>query len=154
MDTYSLIARLSEHQGKIMDNFASTERLVADGMPVNVAALVRLRGDLMSLLTVYQHFKHHEIFDVIISEGPTEQARIGRRLKAECVSLGEEVRDHVHRWTDRGIAKSWDAYRPALLAFIYRIKAHMEYERRASVAVLLPEQSGGCMPPPALTIAT
>jgi hypothetical protein len=144
----NIVAELSSHQKRILANFEATKTLVADGNPIDVKGLVRLRGDLIRLLTAYQHFKHHSIFNVLIAEGPDAKARIGRRLKAECISLGEEVRHHVHSWTDSGLERSWLFYRPALLQFLDRVKAHMNYELAAAHAVLNDDDALPPAPPP------
>lgn len=150
MDGHRTIARLREHQAAILANFEATRQLLRAEMPEDPRGLARLRGELVRLLSGYQYFKHHEIFDRLIADGPSENARIGRRLKAECISLGEEVRLHVARWNAVGAEESWTDYRPVVAAFIEQIIAHMDYELRAAIAVLTPDEGGPAVSRPAV----
>jgi hypothetical protein len=153
MDGHKTIARLREHQAAILANFEATRRLLGQDRPEDPRALARLRGDLTRMLTAYQYFKHHEIFDRLIADGPSDNARIGRRLKAECISLGEEVRQHVARWNAVGAEESWSAYRPAVAAFIEQVSKHMDYELRSAEAVLTPRAGDAAVSPPAVHAA-
>ncbi|MBI0473807.1 hypothetical protein D9601_00320 [Sphingomonas sp. MA1305] len=153
MNGHRLVARLREHQAAILANTNRARQALAEGVPDD-ALLARLRWEMVRLMSAYQYFKHREVFDVLIADGNNNEARIARRLKAECISLGEEVRRFV---ADRSGTQSASAQaqRGQILAFIDRIWEHMDYERRAVIAILDPAdgEAAHVIPPPAVEAA-
>lgn len=133
------VDRLLEHQAGIRANMDRAARLLAIGGTPDMAALARLRWELVRLLAAYQMFKHREIFDPHIAGGAADRVRTARALKADCLALGEEVRRFVTQHSS-GAVESPDVYRAEALAFIARLRGHLDYEQSASAALL------GCDP--------
>ncbi|MGP7795687.1 hypothetical protein [Sphingomonas sp. CLY1604] len=141
------VDRLLEHQAGIRANMDRAARLLAIGGAPDMAGLARLRWELVRLLAAYQMFKHREIFDPHIAGGSADRARTARALKVDCLALGEEVRRFVARHSS-GAVESPEVYRAEALAFIARMRGHLDYERRAAAALLACDAPGRPIIPP------
>lgn len=133
----TLLARLDEHQAKALEILRRGDVLLAPGATPDPPLLVQSRWELTRVLGAYQAFKHHELFGPIMRSGPPEKARLAEQMKAECIALGDEYRDHVARCTNLDIPAHWDSYRPAVARLLARIKTHMARERWVVDSMLL-----------------
>lgn len=105
----------------------------------DIAALGQARWEVARALREYQLFKHSRIFDPI-ERGQDYRAIRARRMKAECIRVGEEFRAYVLKWSVVSILDHWADYHPAALDAAARIRAHLAKER-LGVAELLDGQS-------------
>lgn len=135
MNGHRLVARLHDHQTAILASTERARRTLAEEAPDPVV-LARLRWEMVRLMTAYQFFKHREVFDVLIANGSDDEARIARRLKADCISLGEDVRRYVAYRNSADQTGTWAQQREQGLSFVGRIRQHLDHERRAMIALL------------------
>ena len=105
----------------------------------DVAALGNCRWEAARTLREYQLFKHGRIFDPL-EKGQDYRAIKARRMKADCIRVGEEFRAYVLKWSVVSILDHWAEYHPAALDLIARIRAHLAKER-IGVAELLDQKS-------------
>ena len=105
----------------------------------DVAALGNCRWEAARTLREYQLFKHNRIFDPL-EKGQDYRAIRARRMKADCIRVGDEFRAYVLKWSVVSILDHWSEYHPAALDLIARIRAHLAKER-IGVAELLDQKS-------------
>jgi hypothetical protein len=101
----------------------------------DVAALGAARWEVARVLREYQLFKHSRIFDPL-ERGSDYRAIKAKRMKADCIRVGEEFRAYVLKWSVVSILDHWADYHPAALDAVARIRAHLKRER-VGVAELL-----------------
>ena len=133
----TLLARLDEHQAKALEIIRRGDVLLAPDAAPDQGLLSQSRWELTRVLGAYQAFKHHELFNPIIRNGPPDKARLAEQMKAECTALGDDFRAHVARCTNLDIPAHWDSYRPAVVKLLARVKAHMTRERWVAERLLL-----------------
>jgi hypothetical protein len=133
-----ILSELEAHQAKALAIIARGDVLLAPDAVPQPPLLCRARWELTRVLSGYQAFKHHRLFDPIIRTGPPDKARIAQQMKAECLALGEDFRAHVERCTNLDIAAHWDSYRPAVVKLLARVKMHLVRERWVTERMLLP----------------
>jgi hypothetical protein len=134
---HNLLSRLDEHHARVLEIIKRGDALLAPDALPDLGLLGHAREELTSVLSAYQMFKHHELFDPIIRDGPLDKARLAEQMKAECIALGEEYQAHVTRCVDLDIPAHWDSYRPAILRLLARIKAHIGRERWIAASLLI-----------------
>ncbi|MES2496165.1 MAG: hypothetical protein V4618_08625 [Pseudomonadota bacterium] len=132
-----LMARLDEHQAKALAVIRRGDVLLAPGAVPDQLQLSQSRWELTRILTAYKAFKHHELFNPIIRNGPPDKARLAEQMKRECEALAADFLDHVSRCTNLDIAAHWSSYRPAVAALLARVNAHMARERWVVDSLLL-----------------
>lgn len=139
MSTYHhpLLTRLDDHQAKALEIISRGDVLLAPDTLPDQGLLSQARWELTRVLGAYQMFKHHELFNPIIRNGPPDKARLAGQMKAECIALAEEYRAHVARCANLDIPAHWDSYRPAVLRLLARIKAHIARERWIAARLLI-----------------
>ena len=133
-----MLAALDDHQAKIVAIVRRGDALLAVDARPDPALLSQKRWELTRLLSAYQAFKHHQLFDPVVRTGPPARARVASQMKAECIALGEEYRAHVARCTNLDIVAHWESYRPAVARLLARLEAHMSRERWVVSSILLP----------------
>ena len=101
----------------------------------DVAALGTCRWEAARALREYQLFKHSRIFDPL-ERGQDYRAIKARRMKADCIRVGEAFRAYVLKWSVVSILDHWADYQPAALDAATRIRTHLARER-IGVAELL-----------------
>ena len=116
-------------QDRILAILDRAEAILRSGTN-DVAALGKTRWEAARALREYQLFKHSRIFDPL-ERGQDYRAAHARRMKAECIRVGEEFRQYVLTWSVVSILDHWAEYHPAALDAIRRIRAHLASERRA-----------------------
>lgn len=129
------LVRLDEHQSAILTLLRDEEAMLTDERR-DVAGLARARWTMMRALTAYQLFKHREIFDPAIAGKVLRDGLKAERMKAACIAIGDDFRDHVQRWSGSDVAGDWSRYQPAALTMVKRLRAHVARER-VDVASLL-----------------
>lgn len=132
-----LLAQLDEHQAKAFAIIGRGDTLLAPDALPDVGQLSTARWELTRVLTAYQAFMQHELFDPIIRMGPPDRSRIATQMKAECAGVGEEYRGHLQRCANLDIPANWVTYRPAVVKLLAKIKAHMVRERWVTSSMLL-----------------
>jgi hypothetical protein len=132
-----LLARLDEHQAKALTVIRRGDVLLAPGAEPNPGLLSQSRWELTRILSAYKAFKHHELFNPIIRNGPPDKARLAEQMKRECEAMSVEFLEHVARCTNLDIAAHWSSYRPAVAALMAKLKAHMARERWVADGLLL-----------------
>jgi hypothetical protein len=105
----------------------------------DVAALGNCRWEAARTLREYQLFKHSRIFDPL-ERVQDYRAIKARRMKADCIRVGEEFRAYVLKWSVVSILDHWAEYHPAALDAVARMRAQLAKER-AGVAELLDMKS-------------
>ena len=133
----SLLARLDQHQAKTLAIISRGDVLLAADAIPDPGLLDQSRTELTDVLSAYQMFKHRELFDPIIQDGPLDKARLAGQMKAECIALGEEYGAHVARCANLDIPAHWDSYRPAVLRLLARIRTHIMRERWIAASLLI-----------------
>ncbi|KKC24198.1 hypothetical protein [Sphingomonas sp. SRS2] len=141
----NLLHRLDEHQAKAFDIIKRGDVLLAVNAIPDQGLLSAARWELTRVLGAYQAFKHHELFDPIIRNGPPDKARLAEQMKAECIAIGEDYRGHVARCAGIDIVAHWDSYRPAVVKLLARIKAHMTRERWVAASLLITPVRAGAL---------
>ena len=131
----SRLARLDEHQATILDIVRRGERML-HGPDRDAAGLARARWELARAIMAYQGFKHREIFDPVAEAGDAGRAHAARRLKADCIAVGEGFRAYVARWSAVSVLDRWDEYHAAALKLIADIRGHLLRERADAAALL------------------
>lgn len=134
---HPLLTRLDAHQARALEIISRGDVLLAPDACPDQGLLSQARWELTRVLGAYQMFKHHELFDPIIRNGPPDKARLAGEMKAECIALGDEYRAHVARCADLDIPAHWDSYRPAVARLLGRIKAHIARERWIAARLLI-----------------
>jgi len=134
---HPLLTRLDGHQAKALEIISRGDVLLAPHATPDQGLLSQARWELTRVLGAYQMFKHNELFDPIIRNGPPDKARLAVQMKAECIALGAEYRAHVARCANLDIPAHWDSYRPAVLRLLMRIKAHIARERWIAARLLI-----------------
>lgn len=129
------LAQLDAHQAVILEMLKRGEGLL-NAPERDAGALARTRWELVRALMAYQRFKHSEIFDPVAAKGCTDEARLARRLKSDCLQMGEAFRAYVATWSSRSVLECWAEYHPAALALVARIRDHMATERRETGRLL------------------
>ncbi len=133
-----LLSQLDEHQAKALEIISRGDVVLAPGALPQTEMLSRSRWEMMRVLSAYQAFKHHQLFDPIIRSGPPDKAAIAQQMKAECIAIGEDFRDHAARCANLDIPAHWDSYRPTVARMLARIKTHLIRERWVAERMLLP----------------
>lgn len=133
-----LMARLDEHQAKALALIRRGDTLLAPDADPDPRLLSQARWELTRILAAYEAFKHHELFNPIIRAGPRDKVRLAEQMKAECMMLGREYREHVARCTNLDIVAHWISYRRVVVQLLARVKAHMARERWVIECLLLP----------------
>ena len=131
--------RFVELQDRILAITVRSEAILRDPDKRDVAALGNARWEVTRALREYQIFKHTRIFDPLEKCGD-HRAFQARRMKAECIRVGEEFRRYVLKWSAVSILDHWADYHPAALDSIARIRAQLAKER-IGVATLLDVRS-------------
>ena len=129
------LKQLDAHQTIILEIIAAGERLLA-APERDAAALARKRWELARALMAYQGFKHREIFDPLAARGGPDQARAARRLKADCVAMGESFRAYVARWSAVSVCDRWDEYQAAATKLVADLRLHLRRERSETSSLL------------------
>jgi hypothetical protein len=132
-----LMARLDEHQAKALAVIRRGDTLLAPGAEPDPRLLSQSRWELTRILTAYKAFKHHELFNPIIRNGPPDKARLAEQMKRECEALGAEFLDHVARCTNLDIVAHWSSYRPTVATLLAKVRSHMARERWVVDSLLL-----------------
>ena len=132
-----LMARLDEHQARALAVIRRGDRLLAPDAEPEPRLLSQSRWELTRILGAYKAFKHHELFDPIIRNGPPDKARLAEQMKRECEAMGAEFLAHVARCNNLDIAAHWSSYRPAVAKLLARVQAHMARERWVLDGLLL-----------------
>lgn len=132
-----LIARLDEHQAKALAVIRRGDRLLAPDAQPEPGLLSQSRWELTRILGAYKAFKHHELFDPIIRNGPSDKARLAGQMKGECEAVGAEYLAHVAHCTNLDIVAHWASYRPAVVKLLARVRTHMARERWVVDSLLL-----------------
>jgi hypothetical protein len=128
-----------ELQDRILAIVARAEALLRSDTR-DVAALGKARWEVARALREYQLFKHNRIFDPLGS-GPDYRAIRARRMKAECIRVGEEFRQYVLKWSVVSILDHWADYHPAALDAVVRIRAQLAKERIGVAQLLDPDSA-------------
>jgi len=126
-------------QDRIFAIVDRAESVLRDPGNRDITTLGQCRWEAARTLREYQLFKHGRIFDPI-ERGQDFRALRARRMKADCVHVGEEFRAYVLKWSVVSILDHWDEYHPAALEAVRRIRAHLAKER-IGVAELLGVQA-------------
>lgn len=134
---HNLLSRLDEHHARVLEIIRRGDLLLGPDAVPDQRLLGQAREDLTRVLGVYQLFKHRELFDPIIRDGPPDKARLAEQMKAECITLGEEYHAHVAGCANLDIPARWDSYRPAVARLLARIKAHIGRERWIAASLLI-----------------
>ena len=133
-----LLSEMEAHQARALEIIARGDVLLAADAVPQPALLSQSRWEMTRILSAYQAFKHHQLFNPIIRHGPPDKAKIAEQMKAECIVLGEDFRAHVGRCTNLDIVAHWDSYRPAVVRLLARLKVHMAREFWVAERMLLP----------------
>jgi hypothetical protein len=131
-----LLDRLRAHQDGILVIMGGAEPLLRDPAVRDVAALARARWALMRALTAYGLFKHNEIFDPAICRRVLGEAQRVERMKRACITMGDQFRAYVTKWSGTDVAGEWAIYQPTALAMIARLREHIATEKREIAALL------------------
>jgi hypothetical protein len=123
-----------ELQDRILAIANRAETILRSGSR-DVTALGTCRWEAARALREYQLFKHNRIFDPL-ERGQDYRAIKARRMKADCIRVGEDFRAYVLKWSVVSILDNWDEYHPAALDVAKRIRIHLARER-IGVAELL-----------------
>lgn len=129
------LAQLDAHQATIAAIMREAGKMLRSP-DRDAAGLSRKRWEVTRALMAYQGFKHREIFDPIVAKGAPDEARAARRLKADCIAMGDTVRAYVAHWSAVSVADCWDEYQPAATALIATLRDHMTRERRDAAQLL------------------
>ncbi|HMI17954.1 MAG TPA: hypothetical protein VK533_00280 [Sphingomonas sp.] len=127
--------RFMELQERILAIAVRSEAALLAPGDHDVAALGQTRWEIARALREYQLFKHTRIFDPIERQ-PDHRAYQARRMKAECIRVGEEFRRYVLKWSVVSILDHWAEFLPAALDAIARIRAQLAKERIGVTALL------------------
>jgi hypothetical protein len=130
-----MFAKFVDLQDRVHAIVNRAEAILRDPDNKDVAALGTARWELARTLREYQLFKHSRIFDPL-ERGQDYRAIRARRMKADCIRVGEEFRAYVLKWSVVSILDHWSEYHPAALDAVARIRAHLARER-VGVAELL-----------------
>ena|GEM_PF-1993285 len=133
----NLLSRLDEHQAQLLDIIRRGAILLAADASPDHGVLSEVREELTFALCTYQLFKHHELFDPILRDGPPDKARLAEQMKAECIALGEEYQAHAAHCANLDISAHWDSYRLVVARLLARIKAHIGRERWIAASLLI-----------------
>ena len=128
-----------ELQDRILAIADRSEAILRDPDNRDVTALGVCRWEAARVLREYQIFKHSRIFDPL-ERGQDYRAIKARRMKADCIRVGEEFRAYVLKWSVVSILDHWAEYPPAALDVCKRIRTHLARER-IGVAELLGQDS-------------
>ena len=128
-----------ELQDRILAIVSRAEAILRQPGNRDTAALGGARWEVARALREYQLFKHSCIFDPL-ERGADYRAIKAKRMKADCIRIGEEFRAYVLKWSVVSILDHWAEYHPAALDAVARIRAHLAKER-IGVAELLDTQS-------------
>jgi hypothetical protein len=74
-------------------------KCLGQGREAIIARGPALRLRLVGALTVYQQFKHGDLFEGGIRSADELLRRAAIELKADCIAAGETYRLHLSRWT-------------------------------------------------------
>ncbi|MBJ6122145.1 hypothetical protein [Sphingomonas mollis] len=129
MDVSASLARLHEHQDRILTILDRATNLIHGDPDRNRAGLATSRWEMARRLREYQLFKHRELFDPMIAGGDPDQRRRARLMKADCILLSEDFQTHVARWSGVDVADDWITYRRAMLAITTRLRGAVMRER-------------------------
>ena len=132
-------SQIVAYHTKIMSIVQETEATLRSDEP-DLMALGGLRWALGRTLGDYQLFKHTRFFDPLLERGTTRQVAIAERMKRACITAGIEYRAFVAEWDANSILDRWPHYRPAALAIMARIRAHIDAERDGLVQLLQADQ--------------
>lgn len=135
MNLSASLTRLEEYQATILGILQRGERLL-NATERDAAALARTRWELARAMLAYQGFKHRELFDPITASGCPRRAPLARRLKNDCLAMGEAFRAYVAKWSAVSVLDCWAEYQPAALRLITQIRDHLARERRETAALL------------------
>lgn len=130
-----MFERFIELQDRILAIAVRGEAALLASGDHDVATLSQMRWEIARALREYQLFKHTRIFDPIERQ-PDHRAPQARRMKAECVRVGEEFRNYVLKWSVVSTLDHWADYHPAALDAIARIRAQLAKERIGVIALL------------------
>ncbi len=140
-----MIDCLRDYQDKVLSVMGRADALLDSAVP-DPRALAQCRWELARILRAYQIHKHHRVFDPIIAAGaPAARVALARDLKSACVRMGDRFRDYLLGWSGTSVCDEWSRYRPAAIAMIAELRAHIDRER-AGIARL--EAPPAASPPP------
>lgn len=125
-----------ELQDRILAIVARAEAILRSDVR-DVAGLGKARWEVARALREYQLFKHARVFDPL-SGGQDFRGVQARRMKAECVRVGEEFRQYVLKWSVVSILDHWAEYHPAALDAVVRIRAQLARERAGVLRLIDP----------------
>ena len=130
-----MLERFIELQDRILAIALRSEAVLLAPGDHDVAALGQARWEIARALREYQLFKHTRIFDPIERQ-PDHRAHQARRMKAECIRVGEEFHRYVLKWSVVSILDHWAEFLPAALDAIARTRAQLAKERIGVIALL------------------
>lgn len=134
------LTQLNTYQSRIYELIDTAQSLVPLTPDAAQPGLAHVRWQLLRLLREYQLFKHNEIFNPLIESSQPDLVAMATRLKASCISSGEEYRLHTTRWSGRGASEDWSGYQQAAAGMIQDLGNHLKAER-AAVQILLSKVS-------------
>lgn len=132
----SLLERLKAHQDRALDIAARAEKLLAENDPKLVADLANARWEMMRAMMPYVAFKHGELFPAMLASGRSENVAATMQLRKDCVTLGEDFKAYVARWSSVSVADHWSEFRPAAITMLSRLRSHIARELRAAESML------------------
>jgi len=106
----------------------AAQNVVAQDGPPQVADMNRRRDALAELLGRYQRFKHRDVFDPVVKLGSASRAIAARRMKTECILMGQQFEQYCTRWTGLSTASDWQAYRVDMRTICDQLVEHLRSE--------------------------
>ena len=143
----TLLARLDEHQAKALEIIRRGDVSLAPDAVPDPPLLSQSRWELIRIMTTYQAFKHCQLFDPFIRGTDRDKAELATKMKAECIAIGDDFKEHVARCASLDIVAHWESYRSAVAQLLRRIETHMSRERwLIDTKLLAPERPGAVRP--------
>lgn len=147
----SLLDRLVEHQNGVREIFARAEACLRHPHQRDALTLAKLRWEVARAIGAYTLFKHHELFDPLVTHGNAEQARVAAEAKRVCLAMGEQFHAHVRKWSGTPVAEHWDDYKPAAVAIMAKLRVHFDTERQVVASMLVADPQAVRVRRPAAT---
>jgi hypothetical protein len=123
------IELLGEHQRKVRELLRQTHEVLTPGQPETFAAVATLRWQIMRALRAYQLFKHHEIFDPLVTSGNAPTKAAATVLKEQCLAIGKDYAGFVERWSSGAATADWTRYATEAKKVVRRIDQHLINEQ-------------------------
>lgn len=133
----NLLSRLDEHHVRLSEVIKRGDMLLASSVPPDRKLISQACDEFVCILGRYQLFKHQELFDPIIDDGPPDKARLAQQMKAECMMLSKEYQAHVAHSANLDISAQWGSHREGVIRLLARINAHIRRERWITASLLI-----------------